>query len=104
MRHFYKNMVVHVRRLIWDIKNSRHISKHAISPDEVEEVCHSDPLVIKEKKGRVGVIGETEDGRTLKVILQSKGENVYYPVTAYEPDNRELALYRRLKGGEKNDT
>ena len=93
-------MVVYVRQLIWDIKNSRHISKHAVVPDEVEEVCHSDPLVIKEKKGRVGVIGETVDGRILKVILQSKGKNTYYPITAYEPDTGELALYKRVKGGE----
>lgn len=94
-------MVIIVNHLVWDAVNTRHIYlKHGVVPEEVEEVCRSNPLVIRARQGRLGVMGATEDSRILKVILRPKGKNAYYPVTAFEPQADDLALYKRLKGGE----
>ena len=94
-----------VRRLIWDTWNTQHVARHRIIPDEVETVCHKNPLVLRgQKKGRLVLIGETEEGRILGVILEAKGKGQYYPVTAYDGDANDKALYSRLRGGDNNET
>ena len=45
--------VINIRRLIWDAWNIAHIARHNVTPEEVEQVCHTDPVVQKEKKGRL---------------------------------------------------
>lgn len=93
-----------VRKLIWDSWNVQHIAKHRIGSDEVEEICHGKPLILQgQQKGRLVLIGLTEGERMLAVVLETKGHGIYYPVTAYEPDANDVALYNRLKGGEKNN-
>lgn len=89
-----------VRRLIWDPWNVAHIARHAVAPEEVEEVCHGDPLVQRGYQGRVALIGPTSSGRLLAVVLDPEGRGVYYPVTARPASRKERALYRQEKGGE----
>ena len=60
-------------------------------------MCYDDPLIQKAYKGRIAVIGSTETGRVLKIILESKGSDKYYMVTAYEADESEVAVFKRLK-------
>ena len=83
-------MTVFVRRLIWDRWNVQHIFRHSVLPEEVEEICHANPLVLHGYKGRLALIGETGTGRMLKVILQPKGQNKYYPVTDHHPNRDQL--------------
>ena len=72
-----------VRRLIWDPWNVAHIARHQVTPDEVEEVCHGDPIVQVGKQGRSLVFGPTQAGRMLAIVLDPEtGEGVYYPETA----------------------
>lgn len=102
----YSISVIFVKRLIWDAWNIRHIARHHVIPDEIEAICHGDPLVLRgQQKNRLVIIGSTEAGRILAVILESKGKGTYYPITAYEPDKKDIALYNRLKnkGGENNN-
>ncbi len=96
--------MINVRRLIWDSWNVQHIARHHITPDEVEEVCHKFPLTLRgQQKNRLVIIGLTEEKRILATILESKGRGIYYPITAYPADSRDIALYKRLKGGENNN-
>lgn len=61
--------MITIRRLIWDDWNIAHIARHDVTPDEVEEVCHGDPMTSQTYKRRIRVIGPTETGRMLTVIL-----------------------------------
>jgi hypothetical protein len=45
------------------------------------------------------LIGKTDEDRLITVVLEQKRNGVYYPVTAYPSDTKELVLYNRLKGG-----
>ncbi len=90
-----------IRKLIWEAWNIQHISRHGITPDEVEEICHNSPLVLRgQQKGRLVLIGVTNENQMISVVLEARGHGRYYPVTAYEPDESDKALYIRLKGGE----
>mgnify|MGYP001599455512 FL=1 len=102
----YSKNVLIVRKLIWDAWNISHIARHHVIPDEVEAICHGDPLVLRgQQKNRLVLIGSTEEERILAVILESKGRGTYYPITAYPADKKDVVLYNRLKskGGEDNN-
>jgi uncharacterized protein len=88
-----------VRKLIWDDFNVPHIARHDVTPQEVIELCHGDPVVQEGKKGRSLVFGPTLAGRLLTVVLHDEGEGVYYPVTARPASRRERAIYAKEKGG-----
>lgn len=90
-----------ILRLIWDEWNVRHIARHNVTLDEVEEVCHGDPFPEKGKKGRVRITGSTISGRMLAIILDPEKEpGVYYPVTARQASRKERRTYQIAKGGE----
>ncbi len=91
-----------VLRLSWEDWNIKHIARHNVTPDEVEEVCHGDPYVEQGKKGRIRLIGSTREGRMLAVFLDPEVEHgVYYPVTARSASKKERREYEISKGGEK---
>jgi uncharacterized DUF497 family protein len=84
-----------VRRLIWDAWNVAHIARHDVIPEEVEEVCHDQPVTSETYKGRLRVVGLTQSGRILTVILAPTPEaGVYYPITARPADRKERRNYR----------
>lgn len=94
--------MIFVRKLIWDTWNIRHIAKHHVVPEEIEEICHRAPLILQgQQKKRLVLIGLTEDQTILTVILESKGRGAYYPITAYPSDTHDITLYKRLQGGKK---
>lgn len=102
----YSENVLIVRKLIWDAWNISHIARHHVTPDEVETICHENPLTLRgQQKNRLVLIGSTEKERILAVILEAKGSGIYYPITAYPADKKDIALYNRLKnkGGEDNN-
>ena len=84
-----------VRRLIWDAWNVAHIARHGVIPEEVEEVCHDQPSTSETYKGRLRVVGLTQSGRILTVILAPTPDvGVYYPITARPADRKERRTYR----------
>ena len=84
-----------IERLVWDPGNIRHVAGHAVTPGEVEAVCHSDPLTEFGKYGRLLVIGPTGTNRILTVVLDPEGPiGTYYVVTARPASRRERHLYR----------
>jgi uncharacterized DUF497 family protein len=88
-----------VRRLIWDTWNIAHIARHDVIPDEVEEVCHGQPMTSQTYKGRLRVVGPTRSRRMLTVILAPTDEpGVYYPVTARPADRKERRSYEQQRG------
>jgi hypothetical protein len=93
-----------IKRLIWNEKNSAHIALHNILPSEVEEVCYGERIERKGHKNRVFLVGSTQQGRMLSVILDPTDEKeVYFPVTAYDASKRSIKDYEDEKrvGGEE---
>ena len=94
--------MLNISRLFWNEWNVAHIARHSVTPEEVEQVCHIDPIVQKGKEGRLLVFGPTENRRMLTVILDPVEEKgVYYPVTAYKASKKLIKIYLNQKGGEQ---
>lgn len=95
----YNPAVSETRRLVWDPGNVSHIARHAVVPEEVEEVCHGAPLVQVGKHGRYLLIGPTQAERMLTVVLDPGPEDgVYYPMTARPSSRRERGIYSQERG------
>ncbi|MDO8487191.1 MAG: hypothetical protein Q7S45_02785 [Candidatus Curtissbacteria bacterium] len=93
--------MISIHKLVWDWWNIAHIARHSVTAEEVEQVCHIDPVVQKGKKGRLLVFGPTETGRILAVILdQEEEKGVYYPITAYKASKKLEKVYLNQKGGD----
>lgn len=93
-----------VKELVWDEWNITHIAKHDVTREEVKQVCQSDYQAFDAKKGRLIVIGTTEPGRVLAVVLDPEPEEgKYYPVTARSADRKERRDYFAEKGGDTSD-
>lgn len=91
-----------ILRFVWEDWNIKHIARHNVMPDEVEEVCRGDPYPEQGKKGRIRLTGSTKSGRMLAIILDPEPEQgVYYPVTARSASQKERKEYDIAKGGEK---
>lgn len=82
-----------VEHLIWSDANIAHIARHQINPSEVEEVCFGEHMATDSYGGRVLVIGSTQDGKVLTIILHEKEERVFFPVTARPASRKERKLY-----------
>ncbi len=79
-----------VKGLIWDDWNRKHLAKHHVTPDEVEEVCHGKHRIVESFRKRLQISGRTAKGRKLIIILspedrhlRSYREGMYYPITAF---------------------
>ncbi|OGM30795.1 hypothetical protein A2630_00375 [Candidatus Woesebacteria bacterium RIFCSPHIGHO2_01_FULL_44_10] len=89
-----------VNCLIWDKWNVVHIARHEVTPDEVEEICQGDHISEKGYSGRLRLVGYTQKGRALGVVLVPKGDDIFYPVTARPASRKERKKYLGTKGGE----
>ena len=76
-------------------------SRATTSPEDVEEMCHRDPIIDETYGGRIRVIGPTTSGNLLTAILAPQTEpGVYYVVTARPAARKERRLYRERKDEE----
>lgn len=83
----------------WDFANLDHIARHKVEPEEAEEAV-TDPAAIpgenvyRGSRGerRFGLIGATEAGRVLLVVLEKRGAK-FRVVTAYTAGAEERAAY-----------
>ena len=74
--------MIYIRELLWTDWNIEHIARHNVSPDEVEEVCYSNPFVTKARNKTLRIIGQTYSGRFLTIFLAPRGKGSYLVVTA----------------------
>ncbi|OGM30451.1 hypothetical protein A2630_01885 [Candidatus Woesebacteria bacterium RIFCSPHIGHO2_01_FULL_44_10] len=78
-----------IKSLVWDDWNIDHIARHNVNPEEVEWVCSTRNVFAKGKQGTYKVIGQTQSGRYLTVIVAPRGRGWFYPVTARDSDKKE---------------
>jgi uncharacterized DUF497 family protein len=94
-------MAIVIKKLVWDNWNVAHIARHNVIPKEVEEVCKGKYISYESHDGRFEVIGATQQGRTLLVVVDPEpAEGEYYVVTAYTANKQDRALYQQNEGGE----
>lgn len=84
-----------IKKLIWDEWNIEHIARHNVSPEEVEEVCKGKNLFNRWKNKMYRVIGQTEEGRYLTILLATRPGQNYYPVTARDSTDREKKSFKK---------
>ena len=84
------------RTFEWDQANVTHIAEHHVTPEEVEEACYNKPLIFRSRLERYYVLGCTDNGRYLTVIVAPKNKGVVRVITARDMSETERQrLYRR---------
>ena len=64
----------YIREVVVSPAQEEHIwTKHQVTPEEAEEVCFSEPLVLRGRDRSYAVYGQTEAGRYLVVFLYPRG-------------------------------
>jgi uncharacterized DUF497 family protein len=86
----------------WDSANIDHVSEHDVALEEAEEVSLGDPLDVGfdvvNGEERWSYLGETDDGRILRVVITMRGERIRV-LTAFEPSRYQKNLYLERKAG-----
>jgi uncharacterized DUF497 family protein len=78
-----------IASLAWDDWNLVHITKHEVSPEEVEDVVFGAAVVFPSYKNRHKLVGLTRSGRVLSVVIgQVPGEPHVYHVFSARPASR----------------
>ncbi len=83
-----------IKQLVWDEWNINHIAKHDVDPEEAEEVCSSRNLFEKGRDGTYQIIGQTQNGRYLNIVVVPRKSGLY-PVTARNADNKEKSRFKK---------
>lgn len=90
-----------ISQLVWNENIIEHIARHNVSPEEVEEVCFGQPLIVKSKQASKGpnptyyALGQTENGRYLFVMFIYFKQGRAMVVTARDMDPAERKYYQR---------
>ncbi len=93
------NQQIDPRNLVWDGWNIEHIARHNVTREEVEEVCLGRCIVREGYRQRIMLVGPTELGRMLAVVLEPRANGRFYPMTAYTASRRMRRTYAEESGG-----
>ena len=90
-----------IARLHWDDWNRDHIAKHAVLPEEAEEVVAGLPTVNETYKQRLQLVGPTVAGRMLSIVVGAVPDRpgTYYVFSARPASRKERGMYEQTKGG-----
>ena len=85
----------------WDDANSSHLALHDITPDEAEQVMHSEPYEPEiedhpEDILRIRYIGETRAGRVLIVLITWRGDLIRV-ISGWDAPRNSKASYLKRK-------
>jgi uncharacterized DUF497 family protein len=90
-----------IHEIIWPEDRIDHIARHNVTPEEVEEVCFSRPLVQRAKfEGHnpvYYVLGKTASGRYLFCVVIQFPDDKGYPVTARPMTRKEKRRFTKWK-------
>ncbi len=87
--------------LDWDDWNLDHITKHAVTQDEVDEVVSGGGIYRASYKNRIAVTGRTQAGRMLTVVIGESPRQAhrYYVFSARLASRSERRDYEQQEGG-----
>jgi uncharacterized DUF497 family protein len=87
---------VEITEFEWDDNNIEHISRHGVSPDEVEDVAFDDePWIKSGRKGTRYMLGYTAAGRYLFTVYVIKVRGVARVITSMDMDEKTKKLYKK---------
>lgn len=86
-----------IRDLDWDVENIEHIAAHHIEPDEVENVCYGRSLIKRAGENKHTVLGQTQEGCYLFVVVAHKGKGIFRVITARDMTAAERRRFQRQK-------
>lgn len=81
--------MIRVNELIWDEWNTKHIKKHGVAKEEVEELCQGKYRQQPTYSERYLILGRIKSGRALTVVLAREKPGKYYVVTARDISKKE---------------
>lgn len=84
-----------IYELIAEPGREEHIARHHVSVAETEEVAFGLHVTFRTRHGYYALIGQTEAGRYLTVIVARRERGVCGLVTARDADEAERRLYQR---------
>jgi uncharacterized protein len=86
-----------IREIIWPEERMDHIARHGITPNEFEEACFGESLVLRGKSEGENpvyyVLGETDQSRLLFCVVIQFPDGNGYPITARPMTDREKRRY-----------
>jgi len=88
-----------IEKISWDQETVNHIVRHAVSPEEVEEVLFNEddkPIILKGKESKYLAYGQTQSGRYLLVVWVSHYKKTGI-ITARDLTKKEKQFYRKTK-------
>jgi uncharacterized DUF497 family protein len=90
-----------IHALDWDDWNRNHISKHAVTEDEVGEVISGEAIYRASYKNRIAVTGPTQAGHILTIVIgeSPRQTHLYYVFSARPASRSERRDYQHQKGG-----
>ena len=90
-----------IQKLLWPEDRIEHIGSHDVTPEEFEEVCFGQALVLRGKSKGANpvyhVLGQTSSGKYLLCIVISFPDENGYPATARNMTTREQQRYQRWR-------
>ena len=90
-----------ISEFVWSQGRVEHIARHAVTPEEFEEVCFGRPLILRARSRGQNpayyVLGQTTAGRYLFCVVLAFPHAVGYPVTARPMTENEARRYRRWR-------
>ncbi|MCA1669867.1 MAG: BrnT family toxin, partial [Thermomicrobia bacterium] len=81
--------------LIWDDWNEEHIARHGVRMSEATEAVRNAPFLTRARDETYRVIGQTDAGRYLFIIVVPQILEAYYVVTARDATRNERCNMRR---------
>jgi hypothetical protein len=88
---------VQILDLDWDNENIDHIAAHRVELDEVEDICYGKGLIERAGGNKHVVLGQTQEGRYLFIVIAHKGKGTYRVITARDMTDAERRRFQRLK-------
>ena len=90
-----------IHNLLWPDERIEHIARHAVTPEEVEQVCFGHSLVLRTKSEGPNpvyyVLGQTAAGRYLFCVVIAFPDGNGYPITARSMTDKEKRSFREWK-------
>jgi hypothetical protein len=90
-----------IDELLWPRDRIDHIARHAVTPDEVEQLCFGRPLVQRAKSYGENpvyyVLGQTDAGRYLFSVVIQFPDGKGYPVTARNMTDTEKRRFQQWR-------
>lgn len=94
----HREWILKLDELLWDAWNEEHVLRHGVEPREVEEAVFDASSLVLRTRGkdqtRYVILGLTDAGRYLFVVLEPQAGNRAYVITARDMDDGERRRFK----------